>query len=488
MKRTNLRRLLPILLTLVIAIVCIFGITAAATTTPTIYSYEIKYASVVLNNNVDLIFWADLDEETAQNNDTFMTFNDGAPVFYSTTESVNGNTYIVYRCNDILPQDIGKPVTAKLYIDGELSSFSIYNVKDYCQYVLTYSSSDTLKTLVSDLLVYGASIQELLGEDPANYVTSGIKNLSPSWRSDDMTVLFGTDIKDNLGKGETVTVESSKIRMTNGMELLVDFNFLDEDVDISEYSACLTINGREQEVKIAPEGHVYRAVFNAFYPYELFENVQVDVYKGNARVSKSFTLSLASYLDALSENDTYAKAVSAYYNYGYSTHLYGGTHTIAMPGTVEANGMGTSTYDDYGTVTYSCSLCGVSVERRTVRGTEEASCDPIFNMRPCATDAERKKGSFVFRHLPLKINYRSACALGVLGFYERIVLSDGYPVAFVSGYRSRRHSSYFQRIAISAYTAYLKKDIKIIIRRLEKPFVSLKFFRYVYAVHRHEPR
>ena len=362
MKRTNLRRLLPILLTLVIAMVCIFGITAAATTTPTIYSYEIKYASVVLNNDVDLIFWADLDEETAQNNDTFMTFNDGAPVFYSTTESVNGNTYIVYRYNDILPQDIGKPVTAKLYIDGELSSFSIYNVKDYCQYVLTYSSSDSLKTLVSDLLVYGESIQALLGEDPANYVTSGIKNLSPSAPSDDITVLFGTDIKDNLGKGETVTVESSKIQVTNGMELLVDFNFLDENVDISEYSACLSINGREQEVKIAPSGHVYRAVFDAFYPYELFENVQVDVYRGNARVSKSFTLSLASYLDALSENDTYASVVNAYYNYGYSAHLYGGTHTIAMPGTVEANGMGSTAYDDYGTVTYSCSLCGEVID------------------------------------------------------------------------------------------------------------------------------
>ena len=354
---------MPILLTLVIAIVCIFGITAAATTTPTIYSYEIKYASVVLNNDVDLIFWADLDEETAQNNDTFMTFNDGAPVFYSTTESVNGNTYIVYRYNDILPQDIGKPVTAKLYIDGELSSFSIYNVKDYCQYVLTYSSSDSLKTLVSDLLVYGESIQALLGEDPANYVTSGIKNLSPSAPSDDITVLFGTDIKDNLGKGETVTVESSKIQVTNGMELLVDFNFLDENVDISEYSACLSINGREQEVKIAPSGHVYRAVFDAFYPYELFENVQVDVYRGNARVSKSFTLSLASYLDALSENDTYASVVNAYYNYGYSAHLYGGTHTIAMPGTVEANGMGSTAYDDYGTVTYSCSLYKINIKQ-----------------------------------------------------------------------------------------------------------------------------
>ena len=362
MKRTNLRRLLPILLTLVIAIVCIFGITAAASTTSTIYSYEIKYASVVLNNDVDLIFWADLDEETAQNNDTFMTFNDGAPVYYSTTESVNGTTYIVYRYNDILPQDIGKPVTAKLYIDGELSSFSIYNVKDYCQYVLTYSSSDSLKTLVSDLLVYGESIQALLGEDPASYVTKGITGLVPTASGSDMTVLFGNEVKDNLNKGEEVTLSSSKIQMTNGMELLVDFNFLDENVDVSEYSACLAINGREQEVKISASGHVYRAVFDAFYPYELFENVKVEVYKGNARVSKSFTLSLASYLDALSDNDTYADAVNAYYNYGYSAHLYGGAHTITMPGTVEAKGVGSLSADDYGTVTYSCSLCGEVIE------------------------------------------------------------------------------------------------------------------------------
>ncbi len=378
MKRTNLRRLLPILLTLVIAIVCIFGITAAASTTSTIYSYEIKYASVVLNNDVDLIFWADLDEETAQNNDTFMTFNDGAPVYYSTTESVNGTTYIVYRYNDILPQDIGKPVTAKLYIDGELSSFSIYNVKDYCQYVLTYSSSDSLKTLVSDLLVYGESIQALLGEDPANYVTKGITGLVPSAPGSDMTVLYGNEVKDNLKKGEEVTLSSSKIQMTSGMELLVDFDFLDENVDVSEYSACLAINGREQEVKISASGHVYRAVFDAFYPYELFENVKVEVYKGNARVSKSFTLSLASYLDALSDNETYADAVNAYYNYGYSAHLYGGTHTISMPGSVEGNGMGTSTYDDYGTVTYSCSLCGEvidTIDVTHIRDFEGANSD-----------------------------------------------------------------------------------------------------------------
>ena len=72
MKRTNLRRLLPILLTLVITVICIFGITAAATTT-TLHSYEIKYTSVILNNDADLIFWADIDEDTAQKDSDFMS-------------------------------------------------------------------------------------------------------------------------------------------------------------------------------------------------------------------------------------------------------------------------------------------------------------------------------------------------------------------------------------------------------------------------------
>ena len=79
MKRTHFRRLLPMLLTLVTVIVCIIGITATATESA--HSNEIKYANLVLNDDVDLVFWADVSEETAQNKDTFMTFNDGSPVF-----------------------------------------------------------------------------------------------------------------------------------------------------------------------------------------------------------------------------------------------------------------------------------------------------------------------------------------------------------------------------------------------------------------------
>ena len=85
MKRTKLRRLLPLLLTLVTVISCIFGITAAANDTT--HSNEIKFASVVLNNDVDILFWVDISEEDAQNKNTFITFNDGSPVSYSETKT-----------------------------------------------------------------------------------------------------------------------------------------------------------------------------------------------------------------------------------------------------------------------------------------------------------------------------------------------------------------------------------------------------------------
>ena len=81
MKRTKLRRLLPALLTLITVIVCIFGITAAAETAPEEQrSSQITHASVVLDNNVDLLFYVDISENTANNKETFMTFNDGDPV------------------------------------------------------------------------------------------------------------------------------------------------------------------------------------------------------------------------------------------------------------------------------------------------------------------------------------------------------------------------------------------------------------------------
>ena len=129
MKRTKLRRLLPVLLTLVTVLVCIFGITAAAETAPVEdnRTSQITHASLSLDNNVDLLFYVDITEDTADAKETFMTFNDGDPVYYSEMKVIGENTYAVYRYNNIMPKDYAKVVTAKFYLNSSLTSMMDYS-------------------------------------------------------------------------------------------------------------------------------------------------------------------------------------------------------------------------------------------------------------------------------------------------------------------------------------------------------------------------
>ena len=424
MKRTKLRRLLPLLLTLVTVISCIFGITVAANDTT--HSNEIKFASVVLNNDVDVLFWVDMSEEDAQNKNTFMTFNDGTPVSYAETKTYGDATYVVYRYNDVLPQDIGKSVTAKLYVDGAMNSISTFNVKDYCQYILTNSQSSSLKTLVSDLLVYGMETQLLLGESEENLVTNGITGLTPSETPDDMKVLYGTEILDDLTRGETCTIGSSKVDMVNGVQLTFSVN-IPEGENPSNYFACLTINGREQEVRITQVGTGYKATFNGFYAYELFDQATVALYKNRTRVSKTMTLCLASYIDALNNNEKYTAVTNAFYNYAYSAHIYGGAHTLSMPGDLDAKGFSSLRYDDYGTMTYSCSLCGEIIDAihvSHIRNFETshtngsvANKDGNKTLFTITTESELFEDNSSNRYLSVVRNYATDFGSGSLGYY-----------------------------------------------------------------------
>ena len=370
MKRTNLRRFLPVLLTLLTVIVCAIGITATAlgADEEVTRSNQITHANLVLDNDVDLVFWADITESDAQNKDTFMMFNDSVNVSYSGTKTLNGVTYVIYRYNNLLPKDLANVVNAKLYVNGVLTSYLDYSAKDYCQYVLTYATDEKLKTLVSDLLVYGAESQNLNNTGDA-LVTEGVEGLVPSAAPDKMTVLYEKSEANDLSRGPSAALKDSQLLMKNGIELYFNVD-LPKDADPSDYTVCLSVNGREQEMpvtsKLTIDGYENRVSFKGIYSYELFDIIQVNVYKNNIRVSNSTSFSVAAYLDTLNKNPEYAAVTAAYYNYCYSSHVFAGTHTLTMPGEVTSNNMSSDRYDDNGTLTYKCSLCGQDIDSLVV--------------------------------------------------------------------------------------------------------------------------
>ena len=359
MKMTKLRRFLPVLLTLLTVMICAIGITAMANEETR--TNQISHANIVINDDVDLVFWADISAENAASKETFMTFNDGTPVSSYETKTIDGVTYAIFKYKNIRPQDMANVISAKLFVNGVFTSYIDYSVKDYCQYILNHKSSDALKTLVSDLLVYGAEAQNFTQENLDNIATSGVIGLTASPTPDKIKVLYGTETLNDLARGATASITQSKLLMDNGIKL--NFNIdLPSDADISAYTVCMTVNGREQEVKVVSSGYFNRATFNGVYAHELFDNIKINVYKDNVRVSNSTFFSLASYIDALNADPTYTNITNAYYNLSYAAHVYGGSHSIIMPGTITSDDNGSTKYDASGTVTYNCSLCGEEID------------------------------------------------------------------------------------------------------------------------------
>ena len=378
MKRTKLKRFLPVLVTLLTVIVIAIGITATAAQEVETRTNQITHANLVLDNDVDLVFWADIAEADAERRSTYMVFNDEVTVHLSEMQTLDGVTYATFVYENIMPKDLVDVVNAKLYVNGVYTSYIDYSVKDYCQYVLTNSTSASLKTLVSDLLVYGAASQTVANESADTLVTNGVTGLVPSANHDKFTVLFDSKVDNDLSRGPSAELSNSKLLMDNGLEM--HFNVeLPEDASPSEYMVCLTVNGREQEVpimsKVTLSGYESKVSFKGIYSYELFDEVQVNVYKNSVRVSETMSFSVASYLNALNKAPEYEAITNAFYNYCYSSHVYAGTHTVSMPGTLTPNGVGDTyaDFDDSGKITYTCSLCGHEI--KTINATHVRTFD-----------------------------------------------------------------------------------------------------------------
>ena len=380
MKTTKLRRFLPVLVTLLTVIVFAIGITATANEQE-VRSNQITHANLVLDNDVDLVFWADISEADAQNKNTCMIFNDEITVLSSGFETLGNTKYAIFVYNNIAPQDLPDVVNAKLYVNGVYTSYIDYSVKNYCQTILSDTTSESLKTLVSDLLVYGAKAQTQENASAEELVTNGIIGLAPSAAPEKMTVLYGPKVDEDLSRGPTAELVDAKIAMDNGLELHFNVN-LPKDADPSEYSVCLTVNGREQEVpvisKLTLSGYDTRVSFKGVYVYELFDEVSVNIYKQSVRVSETMTFSVASFLDELNKSPEYTEITNAYYNFCYSAHIYAGTHTVVVPGELTADGKGdfNAGYDDSGKITYHCSLCGLDIKSLTATHvrTYDESC------------------------------------------------------------------------------------------------------------------
>jgi len=361
LKETNTKRFwLFSLVFLLATLIAVFTVTVIASAR----TEKFANANLTLTSNIDILFWADIDEATAKGNDTYVTFNGGEPVRYDGMRTADGVSYAVYRFEGVLPQNMKDTVTARLYVRGELTDTRTYSVRDYCTAALNNSSSSTaLKTLVSDLLVYGAAAQSYLGEGENYFVTNGVEGLTPSSDPTKLTTLTSPSVNDDLSREEKASVKVAGLVLSNRIELYFDI-VLPSGADPSDYTARLMLNGRMEESAIEEVDGVYRAYFSDILASEIFTAGKVGVYENGKRISRTVSYSIADYIATVGDADSTDPAlkalVRALYCYGISIHKYVDVHNASTPGTVTVTSAGSSSKDANGYVKYVCRLCGAS--------------------------------------------------------------------------------------------------------------------------------
>ncbi len=245
--------------------------------------------------------------------------------------TVSGGRYVFDFAN-LAPHQIGDTIHATLYAtyDGVLyaSETIDYSIKEYCYNTLANYSSDTyakLRTLLVDLLNYGAESQLFMSHNTDTLVNNSLNNVQKAWgTSTDRTL--ETVLKRDYATvvSPTVVWKGAGLNLTDSVEMRfkldsdsVDGLTVKVKSDIGEWLIT------SDKLEPSDDGYYY-AFFSGFNASQMSLPVYVTVYQGKTAVSDTLRYSIESYA-ATNQNSDYknlAALVRAMIKYGDSAKSY----------------------------------------------------------------------------------------------------------------------------------------------------------------------
>lgn len=281
---------------------------------------KIESASLILNGKLDLAYTAQIPA----------AFTDPQMIFTgpSGTETVTDYTLVngkyVFTYRGINPQCMADNVSATLIATRngtqECVSVSGYSVRQYCANKLAdANTSAALRTLLSDLLTFGAAAQTYSGYKTDDLVTDGL-TLSPSSFAaiPERTVSFtGTADPDTewVGAG-LVLSDSTAIR----------FTFFTEDAE--DITVKVRLGGREEtftaEDFTQVGANTYSIDFCGICADEFDAAVSAGFCRNGAQIGRTANYCVNTYLYNMQdcENADLQALVRVLYNYGVSAAAY----------------------------------------------------------------------------------------------------------------------------------------------------------------------
>lgn len=279
-------------------------------------------ASITLFDDLTVNFKADAA--------LFETYTDPYVVFVqngietTVTEYAVEDGYVVFAFADILPNQMNDEITATMYatLDGTvyMSEAKAYSVATYCYNMLDkYSDDEKLRTLLVDILNYGAATQEYTDYNTANLANAGLTDAQKAWASPDRAFVSVENVKHAEIASPAVAWIGAGLNLSESIAVRYEFTTASTD----GLTAKVTCGGKTWEIadfsKNENGDDVLLVYINAGY---MSEPIYVTLYDGETAVSDTVCYSIESYASTYGEDAELGALVKAMMKYGDAASAY----------------------------------------------------------------------------------------------------------------------------------------------------------------------
>ena len=282
---------------------------------------RIDSAYLRLNDNIDVIYTAELPEGF---DEAYMTFTmNGVSCRVAPEKADDGSC--IFPFTGITPQHMGDSILAELTVVKNGETFTDvrkdYSIRQYCINQLKKTSDDKLKTLLSDLLTYGAAAQCYTNYRTDALVTEGI-DLTPS----KFEGLKSAKATFEGEKDPAVDWYSSTLALRNALAVRLYFKAeKTDDLTVKTVIGDRAYLFNEKQFACTEAGLYYVEV-RGIKATEFDAPVTASFYRSGKQTGRTVTYSVNTYISSMQDvtNEPLQMLVRALYCYGASAKAYAG--------------------------------------------------------------------------------------------------------------------------------------------------------------------
>ena len=271
-----------------------------------------------------------------------LAFYKGDTLIKTVTEkpaAVNGK--VVFSFTELTPREMGTKICAKLVVNGQTYEKSC-SVLDYCETILSNYYHTSLKTVVTDLLNYGAATQAYVDGEDAELVNADLSAYEQALGTQETADVTDITAQGDAPENAAATWKSVGLNLKDSV--MIRFKFAMESTEgLTLKVTCAGSTWEITDFESIGDG-LYYAYFSELNPSQMRDEVKAVIYSKGTQVSRELTYSVASYAayvtaDTTGGYDDEKDLVAAMVRYGDAVSAWiGGGYQAVPSGAVVEDG------------------------------------------------------------------------------------------------------------------------------------------------------